>query len=40
MNRFSTVAVVVAALTLAAGLPVGSALGQEKAQDTSDVDRV
>jgi SnoaL-like protein len=40
MNRFSTVAVAVAALLLAAGLPVGSALGQEKAQDTSDVDRV
>jgi ketosteroid isomerase-like protein len=40
MNRFSTVAVAVAALMLAAGLPVGSALGQEKAQDTSDVDRV
>ncbi len=40
MNRFSTVAVAVAALLLAAELPVGSALGQEKAQDTSDVDRV
>jgi ketosteroid isomerase-like protein len=40
MNRFSTVAVAVAALLLAAGLPVGSSLGQEKAQDTSDVDRV
>ena len=38
MNRLSTVAVV--ALLLVAGLPVGGVLGQEKAQDTSDVDRV
>jgi ketosteroid isomerase-like protein len=38
MNRFSTVAV--AALLLAAGLPVGSALSQEKVQNPSDVDRV
>ena len=38
MNRLSTVAVV--ALLLVAGLPVGDALSQEKAQDTSDVDRV
>ena len=40
MNRFSTGALAVAALLLVAGLPVGSALSQEKVQNPSDVDRV
>src|SRR5262245_59697200 len=40
MKRFSVVTVAVAALLLAAGLPIGGALSQEKAQDTSDIDRV
>jgi ketosteroid isomerase-like protein len=40
MNRFSTTAIALAVLMLAAGLPVGSALSQEKVQNPSDVDRV
>jgi ketosteroid isomerase-like protein len=40
MNRFSTGALALAALLLVAGLPVGSALSQEKAQDTSAIDQV
>jgi ketosteroid isomerase-like protein len=40
MNRFSTRALALAALLLVAGLPIGGALSQEKAQDTSDIDRV
>jgi ketosteroid isomerase-like protein len=40
MNRFSTGALALAALLLAAGLPVGSALSQDKVQNPSDVDRV
>lgn len=39
MNRLSTGALALAAL-LVAGLPVGSALSQEKVQNPSDVDRV
>jgi SnoaL-like domain len=41
MIRFSTVAVAALSLVvLAAELPVGRALSQEKTRDTSDVDRV
>jgi ketosteroid isomerase-like protein len=40
MNRFSTGALAVAALLLVAGSPGGSALGQEKVQNPSDVDQV
>jgi hypothetical protein len=40
MNRFSTGALAFAAILLAAGLPVGSALSQERVQDPSDVERV
>jgi ketosteroid isomerase-like protein len=40
MNRFSSGALALAALLLAAGLPVASALSQEKVQNPSDVDRV
>ena len=40
MNRFSSGALALAVLLLAAGVPVGSALSQEKVQNPSDVDRV
>jgi ketosteroid isomerase-like protein len=40
MNRFSIAALALAALLLAAGVPVASALSQDKVQNPSDVDRV
>src|SRR5438128_12145524 len=41
MNRLSILAVTaVSLLTLGTALPVGKAVGQEKAQQTSDVERV
>jgi hypothetical protein len=40
MNRFSIVAVAILSLLLAAELPVGRALSQERAQHASDVERV
>ena len=40
MNRLSTLAFAILSLLMVAELPVGSALSQEKARHTSDVDRV